>query len=117
MSSVQSFGDLVRFLLQTSRSTKVSRFVVASEIMGRRAVLLIAFTLYLLTFVGQALAQNIETLLIMRFFGGVFGSAPLAAGGGIIVDLWDVRDRAVPSTVYLTSVIIGPSIATIAGGL
>jgi MFS transporter, DHA1 family, multidrug resistance protein len=96
---------------------KISQFTVASELFGRRAVLLVALSIYLLTFIGQALAHNMEALLIMRFFGGVFGSAPLATGGGLLADMWDVSGRTIPSAVFLTSVLIGPSIATIAGGL
>ncbi|KAF9788500.1 MFS general substrate transporter [Thelephora terrestris] len=88
----------------------------SSELLGRRGVLLVAFSIYLLTFIGQALAHNMETLLIMRFFGGVFGSAPLATGAGILADMWDVSGRTIPSAVFLTSVFIGPSLATIAGG-
>ena len=76
-----------------------------------------ALSIYLLTFIGQALAHNMETLLAMRFFGGVFGSAPLATGGGLLADMWGVSGRTIPSAVFLTSVLIGPSIATIAGGL
>lgn len=91
--------------------------MVASELIGRRVVLLFAFILYLLTFIGQALAHNMETLLVMRFLGGVFGSAPLVVGGGIIADLWKISDAKVPSAIFITSVIIGPSIATIVGGL
>jgi len=77
----------------------------------------VAFSVYVLTFIGQALAHNMETLLIMRFLGGFFGSAPLATGGGLLADLWTPSGITVPATVYLTCVIIGPSIATIAGGL
>ena len=73
--------------------------------------------MYLLTFVGQALAQNMETLLIMRFFGGVFGSAPLATGGALLADMWNFSGRTIPSAIFLTCVLVGPCIATITGGL
>jgi DHA1 family multidrug resistance protein-like MFS transporter len=101
----------------SSQSVKISRFNAASELFGRRGVLLVALSTYLLTFIGQALAHNIETLLVMRFFGGVFGSAPLATGGGLLADMWDTSGRTIPSAVFLTSVLVGPSLATIAGGL
>ena len=96
---------------------KISRFAVASELLGRRVVIFVAFSIYLLTFIGQALAHNMETLLIMRFFGGVFGSAPVATGGGILADMWDVSGRTTPSAIFLTCVLIGPCLATIVGGL
>jgi DHA1 family multidrug resistance protein-like MFS transporter len=105
------------FPVLTPKSAGTSQCFVASELFGRRAVLLVVLSIYLLTFIGQALAHNMETLLIMRFFGGVFGSAPLATGGGILADMWDVPGRTAPSAVFLTSVFIGPSLATIVGGL
>lgn len=35
-----------------------------------------------------ALAQNIETILIVRFLAGTFGSAPLVNSGAQISDMW-----------------------------
>jgi len=96
---------------------KISQFTAASELFGRRAVLVVTFSVYLLTFIGQALAHNMETLLVMRFLGGVFGSAPLVTGGGLLVDMWNVSGRTVPFATFMTCIIIGPGIATIIGGL
>lgn len=96
---------------------EISQFVVASELFGRRVVGVAAFSAYLLTFIGQALPHNMETLLVMRFFGGVFGCAPLTTGGGVLADVWDASGRTIPSAIFLTCVFVGPCIATIAGGL
>lgn len=117
MSSARSLGDLVRFLLRSSESVKILQFNVASELFGRRAVLAVAFSVYLLTFIGQALAHNMETLLIMRFFGGVFGSVPLITSGGVLADLWGASGRTVPSAIFLVCVVVGPCTATMVGGL
>ena len=35
---------------------------------------------------GAAGAQNIETLLILRFWAGAFGSSPLTNAAGVIAD-------------------------------
>lgn len=53
-----------------------------SEVFGRRNVLLFTMTLYTLFHLGQALAKNIETLLICRFFSGFFGVSPFTICGG-----------------------------------
>lgn len=115
------FGPIIwgpcAFLPSPCGSVKISKLIVVSELLGRRPVILLASSIYLLTFIGQALAHNMETLLIMRFFGGVFGSAPLATGAGLLADMWDVSGRTIPSAVFLTAILVGPSIATIAGGL
>lgn len=39
-------------------------------------------TVYTLFHLGQALAQNIQTLMICRFFGGFFAVGPLTVNGG-----------------------------------
>ena len=40
---------------------------------------------------GAAGAQNIETLLILRFFAGAFGSSPLTNSGGVIADMFSAK--------------------------
>lgn len=41
------------------------------------------------------MARNLQTILVCRFFGGVFGSAPLAIVGGAMADIWDPVNRVV----------------------
>lgn len=40
---------------------------------------------------GAAGAQNIETLIILRFFAGAFGSSPLTNSGGVIADMFNAK--------------------------
>ncbi len=49
-----------------------------SEILGRRVVFIITFGAMTAFSAGAAVSQNIETLLIMRFFAAAFGSSLLA---------------------------------------
>ena len=53
-----------------------------SELVGRKPVFVVAMTAYTLSILGQALAPNIETLLVTRFFSGFFAVAPLTNSGG-----------------------------------
>jgi len=53
-----------------------------SELVGRKPVFVVAMTAYTLFILGQALAPNIETLLVTRFFSGFFAVAPLTNSGG-----------------------------------
>lgn len=39
--------------------------------------------------IGIGVALNIETIMICRFFAGLFGSAPLAVVGGALSDFWN----------------------------
>lgn len=40
---------------------------------------------------GAAGAQNIQTLVILRFFAGALGASPLTNAGGVIADIFDVN--------------------------
>lgn len=53
-----------------------------SELIGRRPIFVFAMSMYTILHLGQALAKNIETLLITRFLGGFFAVAPLVSAGG-----------------------------------
>jgi DHA1 family multidrug resistance protein-like MFS transporter len=63
---------------------------------GRRAVQVPAWALFCVFQLGCVLARNIETLLICRFFVGVFGSPALTVAGGVQLDYWkrNTRTRA-----------------------
>ena len=62
-----------------------------------------------------ALGQNIQTLLIGRFFCGIFGAAPLSIVGGGIVDLWDSIDRGVALASAIGAIFGTPILAPIMG--
>ncbi|KAJ3562188.1 hypothetical protein NP233_g9733 [Leucocoprinus birnbaumii] len=59
-----------------------------SELTGRKPIFSLTLTLYTLFHLGQALAPNIQTLLVTRFFSGFFAVAPLTNCGGVIADIW-----------------------------
>lgn len=64
-----------------------------SEIFGRQIIFLITYAA-MTAFNGGAIgAQNIETLVICRFFSGAFGASPLTNAGGVIADMFPARDR------------------------
>jgi len=73
-------------------------------------------TAYTIFFLGQALATNIETLLICRFFGGLFGVAPLTIGGGVIADMWSAEGRGPATSLFAASTFLGPVLGPIVGG-
>ncbi|KMU77987.1 benomyl/methotrexate resistance protein [Coccidioides immitis RMSCC 3703] len=59
-----------------------------SELYGRPRPLFVGFIISAIFQIPVAVAQNIETILICRFFIGMFGSAAMAIVGGVLVDLW-----------------------------
>ncbi|KAI1934046.1 hypothetical protein LOZ66_006139 [Ophidiomyces ophidiicola] len=87
-----------------------------SELYGRRRPLFIGFAISALFQIPVGLAQNIETILVCRFFVGVFGSACMAIVGGVFVDLWDPVNRGVAGATFASSTFIGPIAGPIVGG-
>lgn len=77
----------------------------------------VSLTLYAIFHLGQALAHNIQTLLITRFLVGFFGSAALTLGGGLMADLWDAVGRGRASTPFIGMIFLGPALGPLVAGL
>ncbi|KAJ5297023.1 uncharacterized protein N7443_007916 [Penicillium atrosanguineum] len=138
--SIQGIIDefqIAREVATIGLSLFVFGFAVAplSESMGRQIPFFISFLALSLFLAGCACAQNIQTLLVLRFLGGAFGSSPLTNAGGVISDMFVSRQRGLAlllfaSTPYLgiilrcdifcrSSVLIGlpgPALGPIIGG-
>lgn len=86
---------------QTAATAGLSLYVIAygigpmffsplSEIpsIGRRPIYIITLIIFVALQVPTLYANNIHTLLAMRFFSGFFGSPALASGGATISDMY-----------------------------
>lgn len=87
-----------------------------SEHIGRRIPLLLSFFVNMQLILGQALGQNIQTVLITRFFSGIFAAAPLTLSAGIISDLWDPFHKSIALSLFTASVLSGPGLGPMMGG-
>ena len=87
-----------------------------SELYGRQSVYAVMFTL--LTIFGAASigSQNIETLLVLRFLAGIFGSSSIVNSAGVIADMFQAKERGLALMVYSSAPFLGPTIGPIAGG-
>lgn len=56
---------------------------------GRRPIFVLSLAVFVLFQIGCALAQNIWTLIICRFFAALFASSPLVVAGGVVADVFD----------------------------
>ncbi|KAF9260712.1 MFS general substrate transporter [Marasmius fiardii PR-910] len=87
-----------------------------SEEFGRRPIFIVGFFVYMLFQIGAALAQNVATILVVRFLGGVFAACPLANSGAVISDIWDAKTRGRALAVFTVAPFAGPSLGpTVAG--
>ena len=87
-----------------------------SELYGRKIPLLFGFYCFAIFQIPVAVAQNVETIMLCRFLGGVFGSAPLAIVGGAIADFWGPVDRGFALGLFSGATFIGPTAGPIGGG-
>lgn len=86
------------------------------EIYGRQAI-------YLVTILGLAVfsaaaagAQNIQTLLILRFLAGTFGASPMSNAGGVLADIWPPSQRGLAMALYSVAPSLGPVFGPIVAG-
>ncbi|KAJ5179913.1 hypothetical protein N7492_003123 [Penicillium capsulatum] len=87
-----------------------------SEFYGRRNIYICSFALFLIWLIPCAVAQNIETMLVCRFFNGLAGSAFLSVAGGTVGDLFDRHELAFPMMLYTASPFVGPEVGPLVGG-
>jgi multidrug resistance protein len=87
-----------------------------SEFYGRRPIYLVSWSMYVVWIIPQAVAQNIETVLVSRFLDGFAGSAFLAVSGGTVGDLFTMNDIQAPMLMFSIAPFIGPSIGPLIGG-
>ncbi|KAL6229285.1 hypothetical protein BDW75DRAFT_249900 [Aspergillus navahoensis] len=87
-----------------------------SEIYGRRVVFSCANWFFVVWQIGCALAQNIETEVLCRFFAGIGGAGCITLGAGVIADLFPVEQRGKATAIWGLGPLLGPVIGPIAGG-
>ena len=81
-----------------------------SETYGRRVVYACSIPIFAAFIAGAGASPNISSLIICRFFAGLFASPGLALGSGTIADVWPAASRAIPIAVYSTMPFMGPAI-------
>lgn len=87
-----------------------------SEFCGRRPIYLVAWTVFFAFIFPGAFGNNIETVLVSRFFGGFSGSAFLTVSGGTVGDLFQRHELQAPMVLFSISPFLGPSSGPLIGG-
>jgi MFS family permease len=91
---------------------------------GRRPIYIGSFTFFLIWLIPCAVARNMQTMLIARFFDGLAGSTFLSVAGGTVGDMFakhvghsevetrreltQTKELSAPMMVYTASPFIGP---------
>ena len=87
-----------------------------SEFYGRRPIYLASWAMFVVWIVPSAVARNIATMIVARFFDGLAGSAFLSVAGGTVGDMFARRDLQAPMMAFSMAPFIGPSLGPLIGG-
>jgi DHA1 family multidrug resistance protein-like MFS transporter len=87
-----------------------------SELKGRRLPLVLSMFGFSIFNIACAVAKDLQTVLICRFFAGFFGACPLAVVAAVFSDMFDNRTRGIAITVFSMTVFTGPLLAPFIGG-
>jgi len=84
-----------------------------SEVYGRRLAVLCPMFVAICFSFGSATAKDFQTLMLTRFFGAFFASAPVTNTGGVLGDLYDPSWRGIAMAGYAMAVVGGPVLGPI----
>ncbi|ORY11706.1 major facilitator superfamily domain-containing protein [Clohesyomyces aquaticus] len=87
-----------------------------SELYGRRPPLVFGAFGFAVFSLAVAVGKDLQTVLICRFFAGVFGSCPLAVVAAVFADMFDNKLRGLAVAVFSATVFMGPLLAPFIGG-
>lgn len=90
-------------------------FAPVSEVYGRRVALIVPMFVFICFSAATATAENLQTIFITRFFGGIFSSSPVTIVGGGIADMFNQRDRGSMVVIYSLCIVGGPTLAPVIG--
>lgn len=84
-----------------------------SEVYGRRLAVLVPMFIAICFSFATATATNLQTIMITRFFGAFFASAPVTNTGGVLGDLFFPAQRGIAMAGYAMAVVGGPTLGPI----
>ncbi|KAM0819225.1 putative Major facilitator superfamily (MFS) profile domain-containing protein [Seiridium cardinale] len=119
----EEFGNDVTIIGSMTVSIYLLGYVVGplflaplSEIYGRKPVLGAANVFFCVWQIGCALAPNIATLIVFRFFSGLGGAGCLTLGGGVIGDMFQPDRRGFAMGIWTLGPLFGPTVGPLVGG-
>lgn len=85
---------------------------------GTRPGYLLTYVVFFLFVIPQAVARNLSTFIVCRFFAGCCGGILQDAMDGLIADCWEEPpQRSLPVSVYVLALLAGVSMGPVFGGL
>ena len=78
-----------------------------SETFGRLAVYIVVLPPFMLFVLGTGFSKSIASVIVCRFFAGVFASPSVAIAAATIADMFEPSRRAVPLIIYYSTPTFG----------
>ncbi|KAB8298341.1 hypothetical protein EYC80_002067 [Monilinia laxa] len=92
-------------------------FVPLTETSGRMPGYFGAYIVFLIFLIPCGVAQNFQTMVVCRFFGGGASSVAINIVGGTISDVWKgPQQRSLPLSLFGTTSVIGIALGPFVGG-
>ncbi|KAL4891751.1 putative bicyclomycin resistance protein [Aspergillus ambiguus] len=88
----------------------------ASELVGRRWPLIVGIIGESIFTISSAVSKDLQTLIITRFFAGLFGASQISVVPAVFTDMFDNTHRGVALVLYSLTVFVGPFTAPFTGG-
>lgn len=87
-----------------------------SELKGRRGVILLGILGFAIFSLGVAAATNVQTVMLCRFWAGIFAASPMTIAGAVFADLFDGQTRGPATCIFSMNILMGPMLAPSVGG-
>jgi len=87
-----------------------------SELKGRRMPIIISSFGFSVFSLAVAVAKDMQTAMICRFFAGFFGACPVTCVAACCADMYNNRSRGNAITIFAMAVFCGPLFAPFIGG-
>ncbi|KAI0123642.1 polyamine transporter 3 [Xylariales sp. AK1849] len=88
----------------------------ASELWGRQRVYLACMIIFTLLVIPCCLATSLTEIIVVRYFGAVFGAVMVANSAGTVVDISTEETRALVMSLWSIAPINGPVTGPVVGG-
>jgi MFS family permease len=81
-----------------------------SEVYGRRVAVFVPMFVAACFSFGSGASKDFQTLMLTRFWGAFFASAPVTNTGGVLGDLYGPEQRGIAMAGYAMAVVAGPAL-------
>ncbi|KXX73556.1 hypothetical protein MMYC01_210066 [Madurella mycetomatis] len=107
--------DTAQIAAEFGVSHQVSVLGRSLEVYGRRLAVFVPMFVAICFGFGSATSKDFQTLVLTRFFGPVFASAPVTNTGDVLGDLFGPAQRGIAMADYAMAVVAGPALEYLSG--